>query len=158
MQKILLLFISLLFSISAAAAELPTSSEVRKVLDFYYNGKGLGVVLIEAKMCRDIQREGDTKNDCAGEYGANEPINKGDEAYLWMSFMVPTGDEKQKIIVQFDNGGVTRAVRNLEISGSLRYRTWRKMVFDHSGQWTAKIVHDEEAGARDLGQTRFNVQ
>lgn len=157
MNKILLTFISLVFSFSAAAAELPTSDEVKKVLDFYYDGKGLGVVLIEAKMCRDIEREGDLKNECAGQI-AGQPINKGDEVYLWMSFMVPSGDEKQKIIVQFDNGGVTRMVRNLEISGSLRYRTWRKLVFDRSGQWSAKIVHDQEAGARELGQVSFTVQ
>ena len=61
-------------------------------------------------------------------------------------------------IVQFKNCCMTRAVRNLEISGSLRYRTWRKMVFDRSGQWTAKIVHDKDAGARDLAQISFNVQ
>jgi hypothetical protein len=158
MQRFILFIIAILFTGTVCAAELPTSDEVKKVLDFYYHGQGLGVVLVESKFCRDIQREGDEKNECSGEITAAEPLNKGDEVYLWMAYMVPTGDEKQKIIVQFDNGGVTRMVRNLEISGSLRYRTWRKVVFDRTGQWTAKIVHDQESGAKELGQISVNVQ
>jgi len=158
MKKIVFGVVSLFISLSAVAAEVPTSQEVKKVLDFYYDGKGLGVVLIEAKMCRDIEREGDQKNECSGQIAAGEAITKDEAAYLWMSYMVPSGDEKQKIIVQFDNGGVTRSVKDMEVSGSLRFRTWRKVVFDRAGQWTAKIVHDKPEGAVELGQISFNVQ
>lgn len=158
MKKIVFWVMSLCFSYSAFAAEIPTSQEVKKVLDFYYDGKGLGVVLIESRMCRDIEREGDQKNECSGQIAAEEAISKGEAVYLWMSYMVPSGDEKQNIIVQFDNGGVTRSVKNMEVSGSLRFRTWRKVVFDRTGQWTAKIVHDKQEGAVELGQITFNVQ
>lgn len=157
MKKLIFAGIFLVLSSAAIAVEQPTSDEVRKVLDFYYNGKGLGVVLIEAKLCRAIEREGDQKNECSGEITA-EPIAKGEAVFLWMSYMVPTGDEKQKIIVQLENGGVTRSVKNLDITGSLRYRTWRKVVFNRSGSWIAKIVHDKEEGIQVLGEKSFSVE
>ena len=146
------------FMVSAVnAMDVPTSSEVKKVLDFYYNGQGAGVVMIDSRVCRDIHREGDQKNECSGEISGQEPVTKGDTVYLWMAFMIPSGDEKQKILVQFENGGVTRMVKNLEVSGSLRFRTWRKLAFDRTGEWTAKIVHDAESGAKELGSKTFTV-
>jgi hypothetical protein len=157
-KKIAVAFLALsLIPVIALADGKPTPQEVKKVLDYYYRGKGLGPVLSEVRVCRDIQREGDEKNECAGEFGS-EPVKKGDSVYLWMAFMVPTGDEAQNIIVQFDNGGVTRMVKNLQASGSLRYRTWLKLTFDKTGPWNVKIVHDKGDGTDVLGTQDIVVE
>src|SRR5512138_2870831 len=42
--------------LAALAADKPTAEEAKKVLDFYYHGKGMGAVLVDTKVCRDIQR------------------------------------------------------------------------------------------------------
>src|SRR6266566_2504435 len=142
MRRIITLFVVLAFApLYAVAADKPTADEAKKVLDYYYSGKGLGPVLVVTKVCRDIQREGDEKNECSGEI-TGETLKKAEPVYLWMAYMVPAGDEPQNIIVQYENGGVTRSVKNLQATGSLRYRTWLKHSFDKAGAWTVKVIHD----------------
>lgn len=141
----------------AQAADKPTAEEVKKVLDFYYHGKGMGAVLVEAKVCRDVQREGDEKNECAGDV-SGQAIKKGDSVYLWMAFMSPNGEEPQPVIVQFEVNGVTRAVKNVSVSGGLRTRNWLKYTFDKAGAWKIKIVHDTGSSADQLGTRDVNVE
>lgn len=152
------LFVSLFVASAANAMDVPTTAEVKKVLDFYYHGQGSGIVLIDSKICRDIHKEGDQRNDCSGEISSAEQVNKDEAVYLWMAYMIPTGDEKQKILIQFELGGVTRMVKDLEVSGSIRFRTWRKLKFDRTGEWTASIVHDGVDGPKKLGSKTFTVK
>ena len=155
----LMIIISVAFMVplGSSAADKPTSDEARKVVDFYFNGKGLGVVLSESKICNGIEREGDMKNECAGEISGT-PAKKGEAVYVWMAYMVPSGDESQNIIVQFEHNGVTRMVKNLSVKGSLRYRTWRKVVFEKVGNWTVKIVHDKGDSTEELGTLNVIVE
>ena len=157
MNKLLMGLLFAALPISVMAQEVPTPDEVKKVLDFYYHGQGSGLVLYDSKFCQDIHREGDEKNECAGEI-TDTPITKGAPVYLWMAYMVPMGEEKNNIIVQFEHSGITRLVKNLDISGSLRYRTWRKLVFDKAGDWTVKIVHDKGDTTVELATESFVVQ
>ncbi|MDH5178927.1 MAG: hypothetical protein OEZ39_00260 [Gammaproteobacteria bacterium] len=139
---------------SAQAVEVPTTDEVRKVLDFYYQGQGLGVVLIDSKMCSEIGKEGDLKNECVGELTA---IKKDESINMWFAFLIPNGTEKQKILIQFETGGLTRMVKEIEATGSIRYRTWRKVDFDRAGEWTASIFLDSPAGTKKIGSRSFTV-
>jgi hypothetical protein len=141
----------------AAAADKPSPEEVKKVLDYYYHGKGLGPVLIDTKICRDIQREGDEKNECAGDV-TGQPVKKGDSVYVWMAFMAPNGEEAQNIIVQYELNGVTRSVKNVTVAGSLRGRNWLKFTPDKVGAWKIKIVHDTGSSAIQLGTRDLNVE
>jgi len=145
MRIIVMSLVLCLTSTFALAATKPAPVEVKRVLDYYYHGKGMGPVLLEAKICQDIQREGDEKNECAGDITSGN-IKKSEPVYLWMAFMVPSGDEPQNIIIQFENGGVTRMVKNLQVTGQLRYRTWVKTSLDKVGAWKVKIVHDGGTG------------
>ena len=157
MRIVLLGLMLCLTPVLALADAKPTPEEAKRVLDFFYHGKGLGPVLLESKVCRDIQREGDGKGDCAGDLSA-QTIKKGDTVYLWMAYMVPSGDEAQNIIVQFENGGVTRSVKNLQVSGQLRNRTWLKATLDKVGPWKVKIVHDTGSSAVPLGSRDITVE
>jgi len=141
----------------AQAATKPAPEEVKRVLEYYYHGQGMGPVLLDAKVCRDVQREGDEKNECAGDV-STEVIKKGESLFLWMAYIVPSGDEPQNIIVQFENGGVTRMVKNLQVTGQLRYRTWLKATFDKAGSWKARIIHDTGSSAVDLGSIAVTVE
>lgn len=146
-----------LVPVLALAGDKPTPEEVKKVLDFYYHGKGMGAVLVEAKICRDVQRDGDEKNECAGDV-SGQTIKKGDSVYLWMAFMAPNGEEAQNIIVQYEVNGVTRSVKNATVTGGLRSRTWLKTTFDKVGTWKIKIIHDNGSSADQLGTRDVTVE
>ncbi len=82
----------------AMAQDKPTPEEARKVINYYFNGKSQGVVLIEYKICKEISKKGETKNECVTEI-LNKTVAKGEEVYLWMNFLVPVG-EKSKILLR----------------------------------------------------------
>lgn len=144
-------------ALALASDAKPTPEEVKKVLDFYYHGKGMGTVLIESKVCRDVQREGDEKSECAGDI-TGQTVKKGDSVYLWMAFMSPNGEEAQNVIVQFEVNGVTRSVKNVQVVGQLRHRTWLKTTFDKVGTWKIKFVHDTGSSAVELGTREVTVE
>ena len=52
---------------TAQAAGLPSAEEVRKVMDYYYNGVDGAPVLVDFKLCQNIHREGVEKNNCQDE-------------------------------------------------------------------------------------------
>lgn len=143
--------------VAALAADKPSPEEAKKVLDFYYHGKGMGAVLMETKVCRDIQREGDDKSECAGDI-TGQNVKKGDSAYIWMNFMAPNGDEAQKMIVQFEFNGVARSVKEVSVPGQLRARNWLKFTFDKVGTWKVKIVHDTGSSTDLLGTRDVTVE
>lgn len=128
----------------------PAPDEVRRVLHYYFHGKGMGPVLMEAKLCRDIKRDGEDKNECAGDIPL-QSLKKGESVYLWMAYMVPSGDDTQNIVVLFEKGGVTRMVENLQVSSQLRNRSWLKMSLDKPGPWKLRVVRDTGAGSEALG-------
>lgn len=142
MKKIILLISTALISFSAYAVDVPSSSEAKKVLDYYYKGQGQGVVLVESILCSEIDKEGDNKNNCADKLNAVE-IETKQKLNLWMAFLVPNNDPVQNIIIQFEHNGIARMVKNVQVSGSIRYRTWRKVSFSKPGNWTVKIIHDK---------------
>lgn len=157
-MRIIILGLMLALTPALALADAkPAPEDVKRVLDYYYHGKGMGPVLLETKVCREIQREGDEKSECAGDITA-QTVKKGESIYLWMAYMVPLGDEPQNIIAQFENGGVTRMVKNLQVSGQLRNRTWLKITFDKVGPWKVKIVHDTGSSAIALGARDVTVE
>ncbi|HEY6095011.1 MAG TPA: hypothetical protein VIU93_08670 [Gallionellaceae bacterium] len=134
-----------------AAGDLkPAPDEVRRVLNYYFHGKGQGPVLMEAKLCRDIKRDGEDKNECAGDVPL-QALKKGESVYLWMAYMVPSGEETQNIVVLFEKGGVTRMVESLQVSSQLRNRSWLKMSLDKPGPWKLRVVRDTGAGSEALG-------
>ena len=157
MRVVILSLMLGLTPVLALADAKPAPEDVKRVLDYYYHGKGMGPVLLETKVCRDIQREGDEKSECAGDI-TSQAVKKGESVYFWMAYMVPSGDEPQNIIVQFENGGVTRMVKNLQVTGQLRYRTWLKVTFDKVGPWKVKIVHDTGSSADALGTRDVTVE
>lgn len=142
MKKIIFLICSVMVSYSAYAVDVPSSAEAKKVLDYYYKGQGQGVVLIESKLCAKIDKEGDNKNNCADSLSPTSLQTK-QKLNLWMAFLVPNNDPAQNIIIQFEHNGIARMVKNVQVTGSVRYRTWRKVSFNKTGNWTVKIIHDK---------------
>lgn len=156
MKRIIVACFAVLISASAIAAELPSQTEVKKVFDFYYYGQGKGVVLIDAKFCRGVHKEGEEKNNCKDDL-TGQTVAAGEEIYLWMAYIVPKGDDKQNIIIQLYQGTIPRNMKTLQVSGALRYRTWRKYTVKKPGTWSVRIRHDKGENAPLLGTTMITV-
>ena len=106
---------------SILAQEKPAAAEARKVVDYFYQGKGQGAVLMAHKLCAQIYEEGSLKYECQEEITGGQ-IQKDREVFLWMNFLVPAGDQPD-IIIHFKRNNKVRGASNLELPGAVRYRT-----------------------------------
>ncbi|MDX1431215.1 MAG: hypothetical protein R3286_02080 [Gammaproteobacteria bacterium] len=140
---------------STLAQDKPTPAEVRKVIDYYYEGKGKGVIPMEYKLCQQIAEQGANKNDCEVEIPAGK-IKKGEDAYVWMKFLVPAEDQA-KILLQFSRDNLVRDTSNVSLTGATRYRTWKKLPTDRVGEWSINIVEEMPTGDAAIGKLDFSV-
>lgn len=134
----------------------PTSEEAKRFLDFYYHGRGKGTVLMEMKVCKEIEPEGDNKNECVDEVSASSLV-KEKSYYFWMSYLTPENDEINDIAVQFNQGGETKSAKELSVSGSIRYRTWKMFTPRSAGDWEIKVVRGKGDKAETLGSLNVKV-
>ena len=156
MKKIgLLVFLLFCLPSILLAQEKPTPAEAQKVIDYYYQGKGMGAVLVAHKLCSQIYEEGPYKYECQ-EVVTGGQIEKDREVYLWMNFLVPAGDQPD-IIIHFKRNNKVRSVSNLELPGSLRYRTWKKIPTERLGDWEVSIIQELPDTDLNLGQLQYSV-
>ena len=142
-------------SFAVMAQDKPTPAEARKVIEYYFNGKGQGAIPMDYKLCKKIAEQGEMKNECVAEIADNK-VGKGEEAYLWMNFLVPAGEES-KILVQYSRNDKVRNTSNISLGGATRYRTWKKVPTGTAGDWKIMMVQEMENGDLDIGQMSFSV-
>lgn len=141
--------------LAAVAQDKPTPEETRRVINYYFNGKGQGVIPMEFKLCKEISLKGDMKNECVSEI-PNKKIMKGEEAYLWMNFLVPAGEES-KILVQYSRKNKVRNTSNLSLAGATRFRTWKKIPTTTAGKWKVQLIQEMDNSDVDIGKIEFSV-
>lgn len=146
---------SLSAPLAALAQDKPTPEEARKVVNYYFNGKGQGVVPMEFKLCKEISLKGETKNECVSEI-SDKKLMKGEEAYLWMNFLVPAGEES-KILLQYSRKNMVRDTSNVSLGGATRFRTWKKIPTTTAGDWKVSLVQEMENADVNIGQMEFSV-
>ena len=137
------------------AQEKPTSAEVKKVLDYYFQGRGQSAILVESKLCQRVSEQGETKNECVVEM-ADARIAKGKDAYLWMNFLVPAGDQAN-ILVQYSRMDRVRDTSTVSLRAATRYRTWKKIPTSTVGDWKVNIVQEMDGADVDVGQMEFSI-
>ena len=137
-------FVHAVFSSAAYAQPALTPDAAKSFLDFYYNGQGTGIVLADTKICTQIE-----ENECVD---TQSPIalQNGETYYYWMMFVVPQGDDIDGVLVQFNQNGVTRSTREVSISGSIRYRTWKSFTPNRAGNWEIVVLHDTGSAVRNV--------
>lgn len=150
------LTVSLIASFGCAMAQdKPSSDEARKVIDYYFHGKGKGVVAMEYKFCGEVSQKGENKNECVSEIAANS-VKKGQEAYIWMNFLVPAGDEA-KILLQYSRNDMVRDTSNVSLGGATRYRTWKRIPTSTAGEWKVRLVQEMSDADLEIGQLKYSV-
>ncbi len=156
MKKVLVLLMgTLLLTGIAVAQDRPSAEEARKVIDYYYNGQGQGVVLMDYLLCQEISTEGPDKNDCKSDLNPGQ-LTVGQEAYLWMNYIVPVQD-KAELIILFSRKGKVRKSTSVTLSGATRFRTWKKVPTNKPGQYTVSIIQELDDRDLDLGSFQYNV-
>lgn len=145
------LSLALLLALCSAPAfgqTAPTPEEAHRFLDFYYNGQGQGVVLVEARICQEVPRDGQRAYDCVGEVSA-DAVPTGQPLYLRMVYLVPEGDEAD-ITVQYLRDGTARDTDTVSVAGSIRYRTWTQFTLREEGPWQFAISRTTGTGTQEL--------
>jgi hypothetical protein len=139
----------------AVTQDKPTPEEARKVIDYFYHGKGQGVIPMGFKICKEISKKGEMKNECIAEI-SDKKITKGEDAYLWMNFLVPVG-ENSIILIQYSRKGKVRDTSTVSLGGATRYRTWKKLPTSKAGDWKVKLIQELDSADVDIGQVEFSV-
>ena len=156
MMKIgLLAGLLLCLPVIISAQEKPTPAETQKVIQYYYQGKGQGAVLMAHKLCAQIYEEGPLKFECQEEITGGQ-IQKDQEVFLWMNYLVPTGD-KTDIIIHYKRNNKVRNVSNFELPAALRYRIWKKIPTDKIGDWQVDIIQELQDADLNLGELQYSV-
>lgn len=145
------------FPALALAADKPTPAEAKKVIEYYYQGKGMTPVLAELKICHDIQRDGDNKNECAGDV-TGQTIKRGDSDYIWMAFMAPSGGDPQNVSVELEQNGATSWTKTASVPGAIRSRTWYRHTFTKAGTWKLKVSTSNGNASETLGEMDLKVE
>ena len=141
---------------SILAQDKPAAAEAKKVVDYYYQGKGQGAILVAHKLCAQVYEEGPLKYECREEITGGQ-IQKDREVYLWMNYLVPTGDTAD-IIIQYKKNNKVSSVSDFELPGSLRYRIWKKIPTDKIGDWQVDIIQELQDSDLNLGNLQYTIK
>lgn len=133
----------------------PTPEETKKVVDYYFKGKGKGVILMDYKLCQTIPRQGAGKYECQQAI-TDWHVKQGQRVFLWMNFLVPAKTEA-KILLQLERRNVVRKTINLSLPGSLRHRTWTQVPTQQAGKWKVHILQVSNTADLAIGQIEFSV-
>jgi hypothetical protein len=140
---------------AAPAQPPPPADEIKRVLDYYYNGKDRGPALVELKACLKVDSSGGnapTKNECLEP--VTGPVKKDTPVNAWTMWYLPEGANYENVVVQFLFGNDVRSTVDLKLNTPGRTRTWRYTTASKKGKWTIKI----KDGDKELGSTSFTVE
>ena len=127
-------------------AAKPGADAVKSTWDYFYKGQGQGPVLVEAKLCTEVGKEGANKFECTAEVDpaagvkANTP-----NVVLWQAYLVPQGDSVEDIMVQVKQGNTVRETKDVKVKGEgWRARQWTGVRLNKPGSWTVSVMRGDE--------------
>ena len=116
-----------------ASEAAPPADTIKSVVDYYYEGGDEGPVLVESKLCTDIQ-----DLECVGEIDPKS-VGVGDTVMVWMQFFVPKGVTAADIMVEYAHEGVPRWLKAHKVESSIRYRVVNRYQLNKAGKWAIVI-------------------
>jgi hypothetical protein len=153
MKKLCIIMMAIMgLPLIVVAADRPAPEQALDVVNYYFNGKGQGALLMDYRMCSEVAPEGEDKNECRRSADAMA-IPQGEDVLLWMSFLVPA-DDQASILVSFSRNDRVRKTAEVNLKGAIRFRTWKTIPTDKPGQWTVTIV--QEMTDRDIELATLN--
>jgi hypothetical protein len=122
----------------------PSSDSVKSTWEYFYKGQGQGPVLVDAKLCTEVAKEGPNKFECIAEVNLNEGVKAGTSVMLWQAYLVPQGDTED-LMVQVKQGNTVRETRDVKVKGEgWRSRQWTGVRLNKPGSWTVSVLRGDE--------------
>jgi len=150
-KKVLVVIVLLL--VPAISIAKPTADSAKEVQDYFWNGDG--PLLVEYKICSEVAKEGENKNECVTEVDPSALV-KGDKVVLWMNYMVPQ-DTEQKVSVLVMRNNRPEKTSNINLPGSLRIRTWATLPTDKEGSYSIQLDHEIGDNFNTLKKLSYQV-
>jgi hypothetical protein len=116
-----------------ASEAAPPADTIKAVVDYYYEGSDEGPVLVDSKLCTEVQ-----DLQCVGE---TDPatVAVGDTIMVWMQFFVPKDVTADDIMVEYAHEGVPRGLKPHKVDASIRYRVVDRYPLKKVGKWAIVI-------------------
>lgn len=129
---------------AAAHAEKPDPTTAWNVVSYYFNGADEGPLLMDSKLCLDVDTEkgSETRWECVKPAGDSVP--KGTTVSAWTKWLVPKGGDYDDIMIQFVHEGMVRTTKDVKLTESLRMRTFRSDKLSKAGAWEIRILRGGE--------------
>ncbi|NBD10506.1 MULTISPECIES: hypothetical protein [Corallococcus] len=129
---------------AAESVKPPSADAVRDTWNYFYKGQGQGPVLVEAKLCTEVAKDGPNKYECTAEVGP-EGVKAGASVMLWQSYLVPQGDSVEDLTVQVKQGNTVRETKDVKVKGEgWRARQWTGVKLAKPGNWTVVIMRGDQ--------------
>jgi hypothetical protein len=122
----------------------PTGEEAKRVWDYFYKGQTQGPVLVDAKLCTEVAKDGPNKFDCTVEVPA-DGVKAGTSVMLWQAYLVPQGDTVEDLMVQVKQGNTVRETKDVKVKGEgWRARQWTGVRLNKPGTWNVSVVRGDQ--------------
>ena len=122
----------------------PSADAVKSTWDYFYKGQTQGPVLVEAKLCTEVAKEGPNKFECTAEVPA-EGVKANTTVMVWQSYLVPQGDTVEDLMVQVKQGNVVRETKDVKVKGEgWRARQWTGVRLNKAGDWSVVIMRGDQ--------------
>ena len=139
---------------STPSPPVPPRDEIRRSLDYYFNGKNSPPALVDFIPCLkvDIQKSSETYSQCLEIAKNSVPLYT--RINLWTMWYLPQGSEYEGVILQVFWGEQLRLTEDYRLKTSGRFRTWRTVNLNRKGTWTFKIVQ----GSQEMDSLKLSVE
>ena len=129
---------------AAEPVKVPSADAVKSTWDYFYKGQTQGPVLVEAKLCTEVAKDGPNKFECTAEV-APEGVKANTTVMVWQSYLVPQGDTVEDLMVQTKQGNVVRETKDVKIKGEgWRARQWTGVRLNKPGNWSVSVMRGDQ--------------
>jgi hypothetical protein len=124
--------------------KVPDAEGIKDTWNYFYKGQGQGPVLVDAKLCTEVGKEGANKFECTVEVPA-EGIKANTQVMVWQAYLLPQGDSAEDVMIQTKQGNVVRETKDVKLKGEgWRTRQWTGVRLGKSGEWTVSILRGDK--------------
>ncbi len=129
----------------ATPVNKPDANAVKATWDYFYRGQTQGPILVEAKLCTDVAKDGANKFECTAEVDTAAGVKANTTVMLWQAYLVPQGDTYEDLLVQVKQGATVRETKDVKIKGEgWRSRQWTGVNLNKPGSWTISVMRGEQ--------------
>ena len=123
----------------------PSADAVRDTWNYFYKAQGQGPILVEAKLCTEVAKEGANKFECTAEVDPSAGVKANTTVMLWQAYLVPQGDSIEDLMVQVKQGNTVRETKDVKVKGDgWRARQWTGVRLNKPGNWTVSVMRGDQ--------------